>query len=359
MKVKKFGNIAVPAIGQGTGGDDVCDESHRIRVLQCGIDLGMTLIDTAETYRKGHADEAVGKAVRGKRDKVFIATKFSPEHNHYEGVIGALEGSLRRLNTDYVDLYQVHWPNPSVPIENTMRAMMDLKDSGKVLHIGVSNFSLRQLIQAQSACSAKIESNQVEYNLLERSIENDLLPYSSQEGIMTIAYNPLLRGKKGAEVLSIIARKYEKHPVQVILNWLISHGTVVAIPRTLSLEHTRENAVAADYELEPRDIAEIDRTFKHGVIEVPTSRIRVLSSNHEPVYVTLREALENRFNLTPSPQELARDILENNILKPVRLRLSIDPNGRYDYDLIQGRVRYWAWIIAHGTDIPIPAYLHE
>ena len=359
MKTKRFGSMVLPAIGQGTGGNDVCDDKQRIRVLQYGIELGMTFIDTAEAYRNGHSEEIVGMAVAHNRDTVFIATKFSPEHNHYEGVMGTLEGSLERLKTHYIDLYQVHWPNPSVPIEETMTALTEAKKSGKVLHIGVSNFPLANFLQAQEVCADKIESNQMEYNLFERGIEEDFLPYSSDNEVMTIAYNPLLRGTRGSDTLRVIATKHNKTTSQVILNWIASHDTVVPIPKSLSLEHTRENALSADFQLEQEDLAELNKVFRREIAEIPTWQIRVQNSDQEPVYTTLEEALENRFNLTPGPRELADDLANNAILKPVRLKPSTDSSGRHSYDLIQGRIRYWAWIIARGPDAPIPAYIYD
>lgn len=357
MTLKSFGNFCVSAIGQGAGGNDICSDVHRVRVLEHGIDLGMTLIDTAESYRGGLSEKIVGRAIAGKRDSVFVCTKFSPSHNDYSGVVNSINGSLHRLKTDYIDLYQIHWPNPSIPIHETMQALMDLKKSGKILHIGVSNFSLPLFLEAQKVCGEQIASNQVEYNLLNREIENSYLPLLNDQPIMTLAYNPLHCPKSGRALLETLACKYTSTCTQVILKWLISHKSVVPIPKTLSLDHTRENAAAADIPLDNGDIQLINDAFRRNIVYVTTSRVRVLSSLNEDVYVSLEDALNNRFNFVPSPSELASDLKINPILKPIRIRNTTDNSGRFDYDLIQGRNRYWAWIIANGIDVPIPALL--
>lgn len=351
--------MSVSAIGQGTGGDDVCDDALRIRVIQAGVAFGMTFIDTAEVYQNGHSEEVVGKAVKHMRKDVFIASKFSPEHASYDGIMNAVKGSLKRLSTDTIDLYQVHWPNPTVPISETMRALSELQENGHIRHIGVSNFSLDNFKEAQKTTAEKIVSNQVEYNLFERGIETDLLPYAVQNDVMILAYRPLLYSTAKKAVLDRLAQKYGKTVHQIILNWLISHNSVVPIPKTLNIEHARQNAQAADFHLDAADKINLDEAFARKIVYLETNKISVLPSEQEKVYVTLKEALENRFGLKPSPQELAKDILENNILKPVHVRPVLAKNPKVDYELIQGRIRYWAWIIAYGPNKPLPACIME
>lgn len=359
MQTKKIGKLVVPAIGQGAGGNDKCEDVQRIKVLRLGIELGMVLIDTAEVYQDGHSEEIVGRAISGLRDKVIISTKLSPDHSDARGVKKALEGSLRRLGVDYIDIYQIHWPNPAIPIKETMEALIQLKEESKIIHIGVSNFSLRKFQEAEHASKEKIESNQLEYNLVERGIEDDFLHYSEKKDVLVIAYNPLLKPVKNSGVLESLSKKYNRTTAQIMLNWLASHKTVVPIPKTTSIEHTKENATAYDFKIEVKDLLEIQDVFRPKIVEVQPLKIRVLSSKTEPVYTTIEEALQNNANLKPSPAELAKDIREGGILKPVRLKVSEDPSGRYEYDLIQGRVRYWAWVIAYGKDKPIRACIYE
>jgi diketogulonate reductase-like aldo/keto reductase len=246
--------VKVPEIGLGTwqyrGG---------VKPLEVGVSLGANLIDTAEIYGTegivGEAIEQIG------RSKVFIATKVSAQHLRYADVLKAADQSLKRLKIDTIDLYQVHWPNPSVPIEDTMRAMGELLDGGKIRYVGVSNFSAEQTRDAQQALSAKgkIVCNQVEYNLAERSIEEDLMPYCEKEGITIMAYSPLERGNSlRGGFLDKICAKYNKTRSQVVLNWITSHKRVIAIPKSDSVDHTKDNCGASGWRLNREDIEQIE-----------------------------------------------------------------------------------------------------
>ena len=202
MEYRELGKtgIKIPVLGMGTWGIGgfssrlFGEEDNVICALQLGLELGMKFIDTAEMYGHGHSEEVVAKAVKNQRDEVFIATKVSGEHLAHDDVLKACEASLRRLDTNYIDLYQVHWPNYRIPISETMKAMERLVAEGKVRYIGVSNFSVRQTRDAQESLSkSELASNQVEYSLAERSIEEDLLPYAQKEHITIIAYTPVAK----------------------------------------------------------------------------------------------------------------------------------------------------------------------
>ena len=357
-------SIKLPAVGQGMG-QYKWDDSQ-IEVLRAGIDLGMNFIDTAEGYDNGHSEEIIGKAIKGIRDKVIVGTKFSPEHNSYEDVLRAAEGSLRRLQTDYVDLYQIHWPNPSIPLEDTIAAMERLVTEGKVRCIGVSNLYLRQLREAQSALvNEKVVSLQTEYNLFDRMIEDETLPFCSHNRILIIAYSPLDQGRIAdgvtrSNLLGKLARKYDKTSAQIALRWLINKPPVIAIPKAKNIKHLKENASAVDFDIEEKDITEIDRIFERLRIYVLPDRIRVSIQGqaNRLVYQTIEEAKENRLGHVPSPTDLAKSIVEEGAIKPIRLIRTMNTSGKYDYDLVEGRIRYWAWVIACGN-IPIPAYVRE
>src|SRR5271157_4227416 len=203
MKYKKLGTstVNVPAIGQGCMGiggyfsSNTENDQEQIDTLKYAILNGMTLVDTAEIYGAGHSEELVGKAVHSMRSDVFIATKVSPEHLSYNNVIASAENSLRRFKTDYIDLYQIHWPNPTIPVEETLGAMKTLVDQGKVRFVGVSNFYVNALREADHLFSPyRIATNQMEYNLFDRSIEKEVLPYCTAESVSLIAYSPLDQG---------------------------------------------------------------------------------------------------------------------------------------------------------------------
>lgn len=374
MRFKTLGPTGerIGGIGQGCsgiGGGDQHDSSEhdaeQIRTLQLGLDLGMNLIDTAEVYGNGHSEEVVGQAITGRRDHAFIATKVATEHLAYDDVLAAAEGSLRRLGIETIDLYQVHWPNPKVPIEETMRAMERLLRDGKVRYVGVSNFSLRELRNAQAALPSQVlVSLEAEYNLSERSVEEHLLPYCEAQRLSLIAYSPLDRGRvasnaQALRALDAVAQRYGKTVAQVVLAWLVHHPAVLAIPRASAPQHLRENAAAAELRLEASEMEEIERLFAQRYAHVATERIRVVTQPEHPAPQTLEEALENRLGVVPSPQDLAQDLLAGEILKPVRLVSTTDPSGRFDYDLVDGRTRYWAWVIAYQGARPIPARVRD
>ncbi len=282
MEYKKLGDsdTEVPVIGMGTWNvappdmyaPSSVDEGAVVEALRTGIELGLTHVDSAEMYGAGRAEKLIGEAIRGRREKVFLATKVEPEHFTYDGVLGAARGSLKRLGTDYIDLYQLHWPTPSVPIEETMRAMEHLVDEGVIRFIGVSNFSVGQLRQARQALSKhSIVANQVKYNLLARGIEKDLLSFAERESITITAYSPFDTGYlfrqtgKGVEAVNRIAQRYDKTFAQACLNWLIARGPVITIPKSVQVGHLRENAGAAGWRMKAEDYRAVGEAFAGGV----------------------------------------------------------------------------------------------
>ncbi len=238
--------------------------SSKVEALKAGLDGGINFIDTAELYG---SETLVARAIKGrKREDIFVATKVWPNHLKRDALVRALEKSLKRLETSYVDLYQVHFPNSRVPIEETMGAMEEMKEKGKILSIGVSNFSLQQMKDANSALKkSQLASNQVQYSLVHRDIEADLLPYCESSKISVICYYPLGHGKvTGAGARSkmeAICKSYSKTSAQVDLNWLVTGRNVFAIPRASRAEHVRENLGASGWELRPEDRAQLEAAF--------------------------------------------------------------------------------------------------
>ena len=361
MKLKQLGNTGqlIASIGQGCMGiggefkkNTILDKEF-LWSLEYGIELGMTFIDTAEVYANGHSETLVGRAAKNKRDKLFIATKFSPENNNYDNVLASAEGSLKRLNTSYMDLYQVHWPNPSIPIEETMTALDKLLKDGKVRFVGLSNFSQREMEEAQKFIDpVKIVSNQVEYNLFDRFIETSLMPYMSKSNSSIIAYSPLDKGKsfndsKKNQLMNKLSEKYKKTISQISLNWLLSHDNVFVIPKALKKNHIEINASSSDFEIDSDDIKEISKIFSAKPEYIAPNKIKVSSTGegNRKVYKSIEEAIANKLNLEPSPVELAKYILKGESTKPVRV-IPSQSKDDYEYELIEGRLRFWAWNIA-------------
>ena len=250
MEYRHLGRTSekVSTIGMGTWRVGVYsgheERAKQVTALRKGVELGLNLIDTAEMYAAGRSEEVVGEAINGIREDVFIATKVSPDNLRHDAVISACEGSLRRLGISHIDLYQIHWPNPSVPIKETMRAMEELVHDGKVRYIGVSNFSVQETNEARAALSNnEVISNQVEYSLTSRAVEADILPYCSREKISLIAYSPLARGNiPGSSIPKALQYKYTMTPAQIMLNWVTRNKQVLAIPKSTNLVHLQENA---------------------------------------------------------------------------------------------------------------------
>lgn len=260
MKFKQLGKTKekIPAIGLGTW--ELDNTKDDVVALKLGLKMGAKFIDTAEMYG---TEETVGDAI--KNEEVFVATKVLPSHFKYNDVIKACEISLKKLGIKTIDLYQLHWPSLTVPIEETMKAMETLVEQGKIRYIGVSNFNVKRTIAAQEALKKnEIVANQVEYSPLERGIEKNIVPFCQKEKITVIAYSPFGHGSlfhKNAEIKKIleqIAKKYNKTLAQVTLNWLISKEDVVAIPKAAGIEHIKENVKAADFELKKEDMKMID-----------------------------------------------------------------------------------------------------
>jgi len=228
--------------------------SMEVESLRRGIELGMNLIDTAERYSAGRSEELVGEAVKDCRDEVFIATKVAPPNLHHDDVIRACRASIKRLGVQYVDLYQIHWPDPAVPIKETMSAMEQLVKDGLVRYVGVSNFSVAETNDARAALArSEVASNQVEYALSNRSVEAEILPYCTREKITLMAYSPLAHGNIARSVPAEILRKYGVTPAQAMLNWVTRDEAVVAIPKASNVKHQEENAASIARRFSPAD----------------------------------------------------------------------------------------------------------
>ncbi|RWO77273.1 MAG: aldo/keto reductase [Mesorhizobium sp.] len=255
---------AVPVLGQGTWkmGEDARRHADEVNALKLGLDLGMTLIDTAEMYASGGAEEVVADAIAGRRDEVFLVSKVLPSNASRTGVPAACEASLRHLRTDRIDLYLLHWPG-SVPLAETVEAFEALKKAGKIRHWGVSNFDTHEMEELVSLPAGDgVQTNQILYNLSQRGPEFDLAPWSRQRGIPLMAYSPVDQGVLARNAsLEAIAARHDATPAQLALAWVMAQDGVIAIPKASKQEHIRQNVAALDIELTREDFAEIDRAF--------------------------------------------------------------------------------------------------
>jgi len=264
---RKFGwtSVEVPVIGQGTWEIRHESEPGAIEALGLGLDLGLTHIDTAESYDR--AEELVAEAIVGRRDEVFLVSKVHPANASYDGTLRACEQSLKRLKTDWLDLYLLHWRS-RYPIEETMRAMEALVAARQIRFIGVSNFSVSRVRAAQRALhNERLACNQVRYHLGARGIERRLLPYCAEHEIAVVGYSPFAHGdfplpsSPGGRILTEVGERNHRTPRQVALNFLTRHPGLFTIPKTTRVEHVFENAGGAGWALSDGDITSIDRAF--------------------------------------------------------------------------------------------------
>jgi len=254
----------VSAIGLGTWhmGDDVRQRAQEVRALQTGIDLGATLIDTAEMYASGRAEEVVGAAIKGRRDSVYLVSKVLPQNASRAGAVKACEASLKRLRTDRIDLYLLHWRG-SIPLAETMAGFDDLVRAGKVGGFGVSNLDLKDMAEWLALThSGKTLVNQVQYSIRERGIDFDLLPWCLERRIAIMAYCPLAQGSMpSSQMLARIAKRHKATVAQIMLAWVLRHEHVIAIPKSARPERVKENAAASEIVLSAEDLMDLDRDF--------------------------------------------------------------------------------------------------
>ena len=275
IPTKKLNNgFEMPVFGFGTwmmGGaftqDPNNDDQADIQAIKTAIKFGITHIDTAEKYAGGHAEELVGEAIRNfARKKLFIVSKVSQTNLKYDDLIKSCQATLQRLNTSYLDLYLIHAPNPEIPIQETMRAMDTLMTEGLIKNIGISNFTIKRMQEAQSFTKHPIVANQLHYNLLFREPERkDLLEFCQKNDMMLIAWRPVQKGEltqKGKyKILDEMCDKYRKTPAQIAINWLISQPNVVTLSKIRSSDHTKENLGAIGWQMEKQDIEKFKDKF--------------------------------------------------------------------------------------------------
>lgn len=273
MKYEIVHEITLPKIGFGTwslGGDSSADpslDSASLSALRSALEVGYTHFDTAEMYAAGHCEELVGHAVRDSkiaREKIFITTKVSPEHLAYDDVLKSCANSLRRLKMDYIDLYLIHWPRFKMRQDEAFRGLNKLVRDGKVKHLGVSNFNLKQLQQSQEFSETPIITNQVPYRLPDKSYaENGVLDYCQKNDVLLTAYSPVKFRSIGVnKTVREIAAAHSVTPHQIALAWLIMQLRVITIPMSFDPQHVKENFDAAEIELTKDEMDRLSVAWK-------------------------------------------------------------------------------------------------
>ena len=258
------GGLRMPALGLGTWqmGADPARRSDEVAAIQLGLDLGMTLIDSAEAYADGGSERVIGEAIAARRDEVFVVTKVREGNASRRKTVECAEQSLRRLRTDHIDLYLLH-DEPKHPLQETYEAFEELRVAGKVLHYGVSNFHMELLRQSeQTRFGENVACNQLKYALSHRALEETILPWCDSNAVSIIAYSPLAVGRLGiTPELESVARRHDVTPMCIAIAWVIRHARVSAIPKASTAAHVRDNARALSIVLSEEDLAELDRAY--------------------------------------------------------------------------------------------------
>jgi diketogulonate reductase-like aldo/keto reductase len=266
---------SMPVLGMGTWrmGETTAQRQKEIAALRHGLELGITLIDTAEMYGEGGAETVIADVIASRRSDVFLVSKVYPHNASRQGTIAACERSLKRLKTDYLDLYLLHWRG-SVPLSETLEALQTLQKMGKIRDYGVSNFDLDDIQEASALPGgAAIATNQVLYNLMRRGVEWDLLPWCRKHGIPIMAYSPVEQGRLLMNrTLQSIAQQRGVTPAQIAIAWLLQQDNVIVIPKASTIAHVEQNRSALDLQLTPDDLSALDATFpppsKRAVLEM-------------------------------------------------------------------------------------------
>lgn len=267
MQTKQLpGGVEISVIGLGLwnyGGGHSPDRSRDeadLAAIHSAIAIGYRHFDTAEFYAAGHSEALLGRALQAyDRRDFFVTTKVSPGHIGYDDLLASCDRSLHRLQTDYIDLYLIHWPSETIPLRESMRALNRLATEGKIRHVGVSNFDLPLLQEAVALCETPLATNQVHYNLLHRGPEtNGVLAYCQEQGILVTAYSPVKDGVLQNATVKKIARRHSATPAQVAIQWLIRQPQVITIPKSSNSQRQQENWEAATVTLAPADIQQFD-----------------------------------------------------------------------------------------------------
>ncbi len=361
---------AISPIGQGAtrlGTRDRHDRGTvdaRIAALRHGIARGLTYVDTAPLYGGGFSEEIVGEALTGIRQRCFLATKvYLDDDSDRASVRRSIRDSMRRLATDYLDLVQIHWPNPFARQEEALAGLEDAVVDGEVRHIGVSNYCAREIHEAQGyLAESRIATNQYEFNLLNRGILED--HRSLAQDVLLIAYSPLNQGRltassKQAAVVREIALERGATPAQIILSAVLADGQCVAVVRASSIGHIDDAAGALELLLSPGELDRIRAESPAGPVFISPDEIDLVGTAQMPPYRSLEDAQANSHLLVPSPATLAERLRKDALPMPLRVHRKAD--GRYivdTYDPMDQVKKFWAWVMARPSE-PIPVYVLE
>jgi diketogulonate reductase-like aldo/keto reductase len=351
-------NMAFSTLGLGTGTgfkkDSCKSQKEFFDVFDASIDSGINWIDTAESYANSYAESLIGKYSKASSHNFYVASKFSPINATNKKLRQACESSLKRLNRECIDLYQIHWMNYDIPISETMETLASLRKEGKIRAIGVCNFSDTEILNCNDDF---IASNQIEFNLFNRIAEEGLLSFHKQRDLISIAYSPfdgikgLLPESEKKKILSTLMTKYSATSFQIALSFLASYQNMLITFSSTNSNHIIENTNLLD--INKKDLKLISQIFLSSVKLIDPKSIKILSTKSNKFYENLYEAEINKYDYFPGVEELSKEFLMSNNFKPIKVKKIEDKH--FEFELTGGMMRYWSWIKANSDQKPILA----
>lgn len=356
-------------IGIGTMGfggyfsRDLENNQGQVRLIEAAYDLGVNVVDTAEVYGEGAAEETIGKTSANVRNNLFIMSKFSPENSSSDNIRKSVDNSLKRIKREYLDVYQPHWPQPGVRLDDTLGTLEDLKLAGKIRFAGLSNFPLSHLSSLDIGRFPSLRFFQCEFNPIEKSIAEGLLPLVNNLDGALIAYSPFREGQifkseKFAE-FQVFCDSLGFMPSQVLLAWGVFNGKTIVIPKVSSLKHLKDNIDSIKVNLSSTDVDYVSNLFAPKIRKILPSEVIPdipVKEDQRKIYRNIHEAKLNIYNLNPGPMEIVTEIEDNagKLYKPIKVEKK---NREGQYVLVDGRLRFWAWVILFGWNKPIDAVI--
>ena len=374
LYLKTLNGTALYPIGFGTTGTGTLASATKSRdekttkILRHAIDIGVNCFDTAEIYGGGYAETLLGRVINFHREALYIITKFNPDNATPTRLRKSLERSLKRLDCDYLDQYQMHWPNPFIPFEDTWYELEQLINEGKIRSVGVGNCSIEELNTYWQISHGRIASVEMCLNAGAAGTADALISWCQEHGVTIFAYSPLGQGKlistfgssNKFEIITNICSRYQCSVQALLLAWVISVRGCVPVMRTASIRHLNENIKAVELKLSDEDHKHIATIFQRNSRQIPLATIKVSPIDGRRVYLSDDEALKNRFDWIPSPNILAERIRLGNI--PTPLELKRNSNGQVVLDTydFQGEMKkYWAIRLVYGKNTEVSAFINE
>ncbi|MDA8668173.1 aldo/keto reductase [Alphaproteobacteria bacterium] len=344
-------NFSILGLGTGTGFNKNSGKSQKdlLRAFDSAKDVGINWIDTAESYANGYAEGLIGQYLKTNKNSFYVASKFSPINASRNLLKKSCESSLKRLNVDCIDLYQIHWMNYNISINETLDVLMELKKDGKINAIGVCNFNLSEL----NACNNyEISTNQIEFNLFNRSAEEDLLNFHQNKLIHTIAYSPfegikLLKGSRKEKLLIDLQNKYSSSFYRIALSFLSSYKNMLVAYSSTNSEHINENSFLINLTFD--EISKIKEIFHSNIYYIDPNDVKFKPY----MYDSLDKALKNKLSYFPDVEMLSQEYSSKSYFKPIKVIKIKDK--KFKYELEGGMMRYWGWIKAFTSNKPILA----